>query len=144
MLSQWKLFRNKRGMGPKARGLYLGGWLMCCGPRCGEQRFLSVASSNRAGAQREACGRRGAAPARTQGHTNGLFSRTGLVGGSDIKGPLERLELSALWWPHAGPLASVTNLRCMWEGRAAGTPASGSGALWDGFCQERRGIKDEA
>lgn len=72
------------------------------------------------------------------------------MGGVDIKGPLETLELSALWWPHAGPLASVTNLQGMGEGRAAGTPAScccRSSALWEGFdgeSQKNKNKKDKA
>lgn len=53
--------------------------------------YLLLAAT--AGAQREAAALQ---QARTRGQTNRLFSPTGLVGGFDIKGPLERLELSAL------------------------------------------------
>lgn len=68
---------------------------MCCGPAVANSDFYLLPAATGPGRSVRPAGG-GARQARTQGHTNGLFSRTALLGGSDIKGPLRRLELSAL------------------------------------------------
>lgn len=59
-------------------------------------------------------------------------------GGFDIKSPLERPELSDVWWAHAGPLASVTNLR--WKGLSCvNTCKKLCCALWEWLIFRKRG-----